>query len=62
MFQKFINLLGFGYQQDIKGKVDYSIKKYEKTYILLEKYDQQATSNPAELARPKKLQNYLRSL
>lgn len=43
-------------------KVKYSVKKYSKTYGLLEKYDQEALSDPKVLAEPERLSPYIREL
>ncbi|HEX7018331.1 MAG TPA: hypothetical protein VF209_05505 [Patescibacteria group bacterium] len=39
--------------------VSNSLKKYQKTYRLLEKYDQEAPRQPQDLAQPSVVQKYL---
>ena len=42
--------------------VEYSVKKYGKTYKLLEEYDKKALRDPQELAESGRLQPYLRDI
>jgi len=50
------------FDKDLVSGVENSIKKYGKTYQLLEKYDKEAVSDPKDLVKPKVLQNYLRGV
>lgn len=42
--------------------VEYSLKKYRKTYELLEEYDQKAVRDPESLADPERLRPFIRDL
>lgn len=46
----------------VDSKVKYSVKKYTKTYELLEKYDQKTTPTPKEMADPGRLTPYIQQL
>jgi hypothetical protein len=55
-------LLPNGGDRQVQKRVEYSMNKYKKTYQLLEKYDKQAGTNPAILAKPKALPKNIRDL
>ena len=42
-----------------KREAEYSVKKYKKTYKLLEEYDAKNIRNPEDLAEPGRLRKYL---
>jgi hypothetical protein len=46
----------------VRRAVSHSIKKYGKTYRLLERYDQAAPRRAEDLARPQVLQEYLQRI
>lgn len=46
----------------VKEGVEYSIKKYNKTYKLLEEYDKKATKNPQDLVDAGRLRKFIQSL
>lgn len=46
----------------VDRKVKYSVKKYNKTYELLEKYDEKADEDPNKVAEPERLAPYIREL
>lgn len=56
------SLLGSPSKKDLISGVENSIKKYGKTYKLLEKYDQKPSEDSKSLVKSRTMQNYLRSV
>lgn len=46
----------------INNLVKHSLKKYKKTYDLLEEYDQKSIQNPEALADPGRMRQYIQNL
>jgi predicted outer membrane protein len=46
----------------VDSRVKYSVKKYKKTYELLEEYDQKSDTNPEKLAKAGRLRPYIQEL
>lgn len=58
IFQRSIN----NNRLSVKKDVEYSLKRYRKTYELLEEYDKNAVRDPETLADAGRLRPYIRDL